>query len=106
MLFTYLKRTGSIAPVIFLSLLVLHLSRKGTSGPQAGTNGVMQGSILSTVLFNFFINSLNTGLEGILSRCIAYTRLGGAVNSLEDREALRPCRETCTNKRAEEPPSL
>ncbi|KAJ7407154.1 rna-directed dna polymerase from mobile element jockey-like [Willisornis vidua] len=46
------------------------------------------GSILASVLFNIFINDLDTGLERILSKFIDSTNLGGAVNSLKGKKAL------------------
>ncbi|KAJ7396487.1 hypothetical protein BTVI_01009 [Pitangus sulphuratus] len=41
------------------------------------------------MLFNIFLNYLDTGLEGILSKFANDTNLGGAVDSLEGREALQ-----------------
>ncbi|KAJ7404803.1 rna-directed dna polymerase from mobile element jockey-like [Willisornis vidua] len=41
------------------------------------------------VLFTSFINNLDAGLEGILSKFADDTKLGGAVVSLEGREGLQ-----------------
>ncbi|KAJ7427098.1 rna-directed dna polymerase from mobile element jockey-like [Willisornis vidua] len=41
------------------------------------------------MLFNTFINGLDTGLEGILSKFADDTKLGRPVESLEVRDALQ-----------------
>ncbi|KAJ7404087.1 hypothetical protein WISP_147284 [Willisornis vidua] len=54
-----------------------------------GSQGQPTDSILGPVLFNIFLNDLDTELEGILSTFAGDTKLGGGVDSLKGREALQ-----------------
>ena len=53
------------------------------------TSGLPQGAILRLVLFSVFISDSDTGLEDILSKFLDNTKLGGAIDSFEGREALQ-----------------
>jgi len=44
---------------------------------------------LGPILFNVFVNDLDAGLEGIPSTFADNSKLGGAADSLEGREALQ-----------------
>jgi len=59
------------------------VTNRATSDWWPVTSAVPQGSIPGSILFNIYINDLETGVECTAGTFPDHTKLGGAVDSLE-----------------------
>ncbi|PKU44872.1 rna-directed dna polymerase from mobile element jockey-like [Limosa lapponica baueri] len=53
------------------------------------TSGIPQGSILDPMLFNTFVGGMDSRIECTLSKFADDSKLGGAVDTLEGRDAIQ-----------------
>jgi len=56
---------------------------------RSGTSGIPQGSVLGLALFSIFVGNMDSGIERSLSKLADDTKLCGAVDTLEGRDAIQ-----------------
>jgi len=52
-------------------------------------SGISQGVVLGPALFNMFVSDMNSGIECTLCKFSDSTKLSGAINTLEGRDAIQ-----------------
>jgi len=52
-------------------------------------SGIPHGSVLGLVLFNIVVGGMDSGIECTLSKSVNHTKLSGAVNMVEGRNAIQ-----------------
>jgi len=60
-----------------------------TSRYRSAMSGVPQWSVLEPVLFNIFINDMDSGIKCTLGNLVEDTKLSGVADTLEGRDAIQ-----------------